>query len=97
MTDVLNQFNKTMALTRTKLFPLAAIWMDKPIYIEGERTRRIYSSQKVRVENDALVNVVPDVLPATHVIAECRGTLDNSKFEIDLIDLNTHEALTIKF
>jgi hypothetical protein len=82
----------------TKSMKLAAIWLEQSIMAENQTikpTRRICEGTRVRVENNHLCDIT-ETNPATHQITECRGTLQDTNFEISLIDLKTQELSTIK-
>jgi hypothetical protein len=79
----------------TDLMPLNAIWLEKPLQMEGKRSIRITKGDLVRVKWNELIDCTKATLP-THEIIECRGNLYNTMFEVDLRDLKTNEPLTIK-
>lgn len=89
-----------IARLSTELMPLAAIWLERSLLMEGKRSIRIAAGDKVRIQGYVsfppyLADVYTD-RPATHVITECRGTLYSTLLEIDVKDLKTGEILTIK-
>lgn len=100
MTNHESVLDAIVGITRlsTELMPLDAIWLEKPLQMEGKRSIRIAAGDKVMVFAGQLINCHesdPD-LQATHVITECRGTLYSTLLEIDVKDLKTGEILTIK-
>jgi hypothetical protein len=90
MTDILNSLigSHIHNFLHSKQ-PLAAIWIDKPIQTEPERTRRLCKGQRIRVINGEITDVDKDH-PATHVIVDCFGT-HCSDFEIEIEDLINHK------
>lgn len=84
----------------TDLMPLAAIWLEKPLQMAQKRSIRITKGDMVRVmaaygDECHLMDCTP-LLPPTHVITECRGTIYQTLFEVDCRDLETNEVITIK-
>lgn len=98
-TDPVLEAIEDVARLSTDLIPLAAIWLEKPLQMEGKRSIRIAEGDKVRVEWAIYSWIVVDVMPAkpaTHVITACRGTVYSTLLEVDVKDLKTGELLTIK-
>lgn len=88
--DLNESFQKTM--------PLAAIWFDHPISIAGRRTARIEAGDRLRIENDAIVDI-NTYLPykqATHEVLGCYGNISNTVLYFDLKNLETNELFTLK-
>lgn len=77
-----------------KVYPIAAIWFNKPIQTATERTVRITKGHELRIEAGNVVNVT-DTLPATHKVIECMGTIGDSILRLELESLETNESLTI--
>ncbi len=97
-------FEAIAALSRlaTDTMPLAAIWLEKPLQMAGKRSIRITAGDLVRAETNLLcegrfwlVDCSP-LLPPTHEITECRGTIYSTDLQITVRDLKTNELLTIK-
>lgn len=91
-------FNSFIDLQKSfqKVMPLAAIWLDKYVRIETKnRTARIQTGDKIRVEDGRIVDI-QDSKPSTHEVAECRGNIGNSILEMDIKDLQTGELSTLK-
>jgi hypothetical protein len=81
----------------TELMVLGAIWVDKKVTVlrhgeESTTTKRISKGDIVGVEG----GWVTDYLHHNQwVILECRGNLSNTRFEIDLNNIDTGETKTI--
>jgi hypothetical protein len=78
-----------------KEMELAAIWMEKPVVTETERTVRLTEGHKIRVEDGKIVDCEPGK-PATHKILGCFGTVSSSSLGFTLMDINSNEPLTLK-
>lgn len=84
----------------TELVVLNAIWLEKPLQIAQKRSIRITKGDMVRVmaaygDECHLMDCTP-LLPPTHVITQCRGTIYSTLLEVECRDLNTNELITIK-
>jgi hypothetical protein len=100
-------FKAISALSRlaTELMPLPAIWLDKPLQMEGKRSIRIAAGDCIRVDatnnyndptfNRALLIDCGEHYGPTHEITALRGNLYNTMFEVDLKDLKTGDLITI--
>lgn len=99
MKDFVLEAIAAVARLSTDLIVHESIFLDEPLQMPHNRSRRIRLGCRVRVENGKLVDCVyKDALsfPATHVITECRGTIYQTLFEVDCRDLETNEVITIK-
>lgn len=76
-----------------KTMPLAAIWLNKPIWTAKTVTRRIEEGDLVVIQNKELKDCI-DQKP-THRITGCYGKWDNSDLHINVIDLKTQELTRI--
>lgn len=85
--DLGNSFNKIM--------PLQAIWLHKPVRTSNGTTVRIEAGNKIRVENNWIVDISPDQ-PATHEVIKCMGNIANTVLEFELMDLENNELTTLK-
>lgn len=82
----------------TEQMELAAIWLDKPLQMEGKRSIKIAPGDRARVFAGQLINCHesdPD-LQATHIVTHCRGTIYSTLLEVEVRDMKTNEVLTIK-
>lgn len=84
-----------IAMLPAKLFRLTAIHnVPRFRYSLGWATT-LRAGMMIRIVCDALVDIT-DELPPTHTIMECRGTLYDSKFEVDCELIGGEELITIK-
>ena len=86
----------------TDMFILGAIWIENKIMVkdgwfgEYELTRRITPGSIVGVKDGNLTDYNPnDIYSNSYEVKECRGTLNNTRFEMDLENIETKEPLTI--
>lgn len=96
-TDVMEAI-RDLARLATETMPLAAIWLEKPLQMEGKRSIRIAAGDRVRVVGTVvpiLLHVLPE-LPANAVVVECRGTIYSTNLQIDVRMLENDELLTIQ-
>lgn len=96
-TDVMEAI-KGLARLATDLIVHEAIWLDKPLQLEGKRSIRIAAGDRVRVVGriiPILLHVLPE-LPANAVVVECRGTIYSTNLQIDVRMLETEQLLTIQ-
>ena len=75
-------------INHTKIFPMAAIWMEKPIRTSRERKVRLTENDLIYVENGEIKDC--EGLP-THRIVKCEGTLANNILSFYLENLETKE------
>jgi len=68
----------------TELMELAAIWLDGKRYEKGERV------------NYFAGEITKNAFIFTHKIIKCMGTIDSSKLEMELENIETKERITIK-
>lgn len=93
-------FNSFIDLQKSfqKVMPLAAIWLNKPVLVVGRQTARIEAGDRLRIENDAIVDI-NTYLPykeATHEVLGCYGNISNTVLYFDLKNLETNELFTLK-
>lgn len=93
MESVFNSF-VDLAKSFNKVYPLAAIWLEKPVSTATEFTARLRKGHLIRIENGLIVNVT-DTLPHTHEIIECRGTIGDTLLMFELENLETKELSTL--
>lgn len=87
LVDLNNSFNK--------VHPLAAIWLNKPVWLEDRRTVRIEAGDRLRIEDGSIVDAsIPDK-PATHKVTACFGNIANTVLYFELVDLKTAETITL--
>jgi hypothetical protein len=86
-----------IAAMPTKLYSLTAIHFVPKFRYSLGWTQTVRKGMMIRIAEDAIVDVDYDNnKPPTHVISECRGTLYDTNFEIEVEDLQTWEVTTIK-
>ena len=78
----------------SKVMPLAAIWLNKPVQTGGKRTVRIEQGEMLRVKGNTIVDISEDA-PATHKVIECYGNVANTILYFELEDLHTKELLKL--
>lgn len=83
-----------LAKSFTKVYPIAAIWLNKPVQTTTERTVRITKGHLIRVR-ERWIEDVTDTLPATHKVIECKGTIGDSVLFFELANLETQELSTL--
>lgn len=98
MTDLLKMmgdiFNPNNFLNQ--VHPLAAIWMNRRVFMGSGASYRVAPGETVRVnEANELVDIGPDQ-PATHLVKECHGTSGEGEHYLYLEHLETKEPLKIK-
>lgn len=87
LVDLNNSFNK--------VHPLAAIWLSSPVWLEDKRTVRIEAGNRLRIEDNRIVNAsIPDK-PATHIVTGCFGNISDTVLYFELVDLKTAETTTL--
>jgi len=92
MVKELNDMFSSIGKLYTEKMELAAIWMDKPVKTSEGKKVRICPDCLVWVKDGELIDGEGE---PTHKVIECRGTLV-SQFEMDCMDLETKEIITIK-
>lgn len=78
-----------------KVNPLAAIWLSKPVWLERKKSVRIESGDRLRIENNSIVDVVIPDKPATHEVIGCYGNISDTILYFELKDLKTSETITL--
>lgn len=93
---MINIFDCAIDLNKslTKVMPLAAIWFDKPIQTESEKTARIVAGHKVFVKNGRIGNV-SESNPANFEVVGCFGNVSDTILYFELKDLKTLETITL--
>jgi len=98
MKTAIDTYFEGIADTYTKMFPLAAIWMPLTYNVvrKGniEETRRITNGDQITLIQGILCSC-NDGKP-THEIVKLFGTLQDSKHELECINLSTGLTETIK-
>lgn len=98
MKTAIDTYFEGIADTYTKMFPLAAIWMPLTYKVVRngniEETRRITNGDQITLIQGTLCSCNDD-LP-THEIVKLFGTLQDSKHELECINLSTGLTETIK-
>lgn len=84
-------FAKTVS--DTKLYPIAAIWLDKAVITSKERKCRIVAGDEICIENGQIINCSGK---PTHRITKCYATITGYAPELAVLNLSTHEIETIK-
>jgi len=96
MFDVLSQAMQSY----TKMVGMAAIWLNKPIYINRDnqivKASRICAGNLLSIEDGVIVDYKEHSYPHYKVV-KCTGTIDNSRLEMEVQNLDTEELTTIKF
>lgn len=90
--DSLIDLNKSFQ----KIMPLAAIWLSKPVWLERRKSGRIEAGDRLRIENNAIADVLLPDKQATHEVLGCYGNISNTVLYFDLKDLETNELFTLK-
>lgn len=88
--DTIFNFNSSLS----KIMPLAAIWLNKPVQAGSARTVRIEAGDKIRIEDNAIVDI-SEGIPATHRVTGCFGNITNSILFFELEDLRTNDYLKL--
>ncbi len=83
MFDIIGQAMKPY----TELMRLSAIWYNRKRFAPGDFINYDPTDEEI---------IVPDTITSTHKIISCMGTLDNSRLEMEVKDLNTLQHITIK-
>lgn len=96
MYDIIGQAMKPY----TELMDLTAIWLEDKITVRThdgriQTTKRIYPGCIVNRYNMDIVSFNEHAYPHFKIVA-CRGTINNTKFEIDLENLDDNKIITIK-
>lgn len=86
--SMMKSINDANEINHNKVFPMAAIWMDKAIRTSRERKVRLTVDDMIKVENGQIIDC--DGLP-THKIIKCEGTLANNILYFILENLETKE------
>jgi len=98
MKTAIDTYFEGIADTYTKMFPLAAIWMPLTYKVvrkgEIEETMRITNGDQITLIQGILCSC-NDGLP-THEIVKLFGTLQDSKHELECINISTGLTETIK-
>ena len=98
MKTALDNYFEGIADTYTKMFPLAAIWTELRYNVvrkgKTEETRRITNGDQITVIDGYLCSC-NDGTP-THEVVKLFGTLQDTKHEIECINLLTGLTETIK-
>jgi formylmethanofuran dehydrogenase subunit A len=76
-------------------YPLAAIWLEKPLQTDTERTVRITEGHKVCVKDGHLVDC-NEQNKANYKVIGAHGTISSSELYFVLTNLETNEPLTLK-
>lgn len=83
-----------LAKSFNKVYPMAAIWFEKPVITSTGSKVRIAKNDCLRIGNGKICPV-SESLPATHIVLECKGTIGDHILLLELQDLNTTELLTL--
>ena len=75
----------------TKVHPLAAIWLSKPVWLERTKSGRIEAGDRLRIENNSIVDIVIPDKQATHQVIGCYGNISDTILYFELMDLQTSE------
>ena len=85
--------NQAYNISNTKLFPMAAIWMEKAIRTSREVKVRLTENDLIYVENGEIKDCWGN---PTHKIKGCEGTLANTELYFILENLSTGEIEKLK-
>lgn len=83
-----------LAKSFNKVYPLAAIWLNKPVKTTTDKTCRITKGHEIRVY-ERWIEDVTDTLPATHKVIECMGTIGDSILRLELENIETKQLSTL--
>jgi len=92
-TELIDFMQQHISDTFEKMWPLAAIWLEKPVLTSLEKKRRITANDLVTIENGSLVDCNGS---PTHKIKMLHGTMANHQFSITVENLITNEISIIK-
>lgn len=93
MESIFNSF-VDLAKSFNKVYPLAAIWLNKPVQTSNEKTVRITKNHEIRILEGYIEDVTKDN-PATHRVTECIGTIGDSILMLELENLETKQLSTL--
>lgn len=93
--NVVESYLKNLAetLSSTKLYPAAAVWLDKAVMTAKERKVRLVPTDEISIENGQIINC--DGQP-THRVEKCYSTLTGYNPEMDVLNLATNEIERVK-
>ena len=80
---------------QTQIYPLAAIWLEKPLQTSTERTVRITEGHEVCVKDGQLIDC-NEKNKANYKVIGAHGTLNSSELYFVLTNLENNEPLTLK-
>ena len=95
MESQIQSFFIDLQQTQMKLYPLNAIWFDRPVQMPDGKKARITKGDIIRIENGKIVDCLKWEY-ATHVVTGGKGRLDSSELYLDVTNLDTNESFTLK-
>ena len=95
METAIQNFFVDLTRSQMKLYPLAALWFEKPIQMPDKKTARLTKGDVIRIEDGKIVDCLTWE-KATHVIISGKGRLDSSELYMEVADLDTNETFTLK-
>jgi hypothetical protein len=78
-----------------KLYPLEAVWFDRPVQMPDGKKARITKGDVIRIEDGKIVDCLKWE-HATHVVTGGKGRIDSSELYLDVTNLDTNESFTLK-
>ena len=95
MESQIQSFFIDLQQTQMKLYPLNAIWFDRPVQMPDGKKARITKGDVIRIEDGKIVDCLKWER-ATHVVTGGKGRLDSSELYLDVTNLDTNESFTLK-
>ncbi len=84
------QLFKDIMDSNKKVMTMAAIWFEDGIVTgSGKKERRISKGTMLRIYDGEIVDVTSSTTP-THLVIDCKGTVDSSLLYFTLQDLKTN-------
>ena len=83
--DLIEEMFKGIVDSHTKMYELAAVWMESEVKTSREVKRRLVPGDEICLSNGVIVNCYGD---AEFKILAIKGTLDNSVIKMYLENLN---------
>lgn len=87
-----HHLNLVHVSTIAKPMPLAAIWLDTPVLVDGIKTSRIIPGMSIQLEGNKIV----DCQNATHELISCIGNISGTLLEISAKNLSTNTIENIR-
>lgn len=89
------QLFKDIMDANKKVMTLAAIWFEDGVVTGlGKKERRISKGTMLRIYDGEIVDVTSNTTP-THLVIDCKGTVDSSLLYFTLQDLKTKEIIEL--